>query len=128
MRGSDDEAAVTALGHHLLAEFTGCDASSLADLGRVTSAMLQAAEASGATVVTHSFHHFSPHGVSGAVIIAESHLAIHTWPEHGFAAVDFFSCGGVDMERGLAVLKAAFGATEETRLELERGPLRTVRP
>ena len=126
MRGSDDEAAVTALGHHLLAEFTGCDASSLADLGRVTSAMLQAAEASGATVVTHSFHHFSPHGVSGAVIIAESHLAIHTWPEHGFAAVDFFTCGPVDMERGLAVLKAAFGATGETRLELERGPLRSI--
>ncbi len=119
---------MTALGHHLLAEFSGCDAAALADLGQVTRAMLQAAEASGATVVTHSFHHFSPHGVSGAVIIAESHLAIHTWPEHGFAAVDFFSCGPVDMDRGLAVLKAAFGAVEETRLELERGPLRTVNP
>jgi S-adenosylmethionine decarboxylase proenzyme len=126
MRGPDDEATMTALGHHLLVEFTGCDAPSLADLDRVTSAMLQAAEASGATVVTHSFHHFSPHGVSGAVIIAESHLAIHTWPEHGFAAVDFFSCGQVDMSRGLALLKLAFGATGETRLELERGPLRRV--
>ena len=117
---------MTALGHHLLAEFTGCSAPSLADLKIVTDAMLRAAEASGATVVTHSFHHFSPHGVSGAVIIAESHLAIHTWPEHGFAAVDFFSCGPVDMERGLAVLKAAFAATGETRLELERGPLRQI--
>jgi S-adenosylmethionine decarboxylase proenzyme len=119
---------VTALGHHLLAEFTGCDAPALADLAGVTAAMLRAVEASGATVVTHSFHHFSPHGVSGAVIIAESHLAIHTWPEHGFAAVDFFSCGPVDMDRGLALLKTAFGATSETRLELERGPLRTVTP
>jgi S-adenosylmethionine decarboxylase proenzyme len=127
MRGPDEEADVSALGHHLLAEFTGCDAVSLADLERVTSAMLQAAEASGATIVTHSFHHFSPHGVSGAVIIAESHLAIHTWPEHRFAAVDFFSCGGVDMDRGLALLKAAFGATDEARLELERGPLRAIR-
>lgn len=127
MRGPDDEAAMTALGHHLLAEFSGCNAASLADLEGVTSAMLQAAEASGATIVTHSFHHFSPHGVSGAVIIAESHLAIHTWPEHRFAAVDFFSCGGVDMNLGLAVLKAAFSATEETRLELERGPLRTIK-
>jgi S-adenosylmethionine decarboxylase len=117
---------VSALGRHLLAEFTGCEATSLADLERVTSAMLLAAEASGATIVTHSFHHFSPHGVSGAVIIAESHLAIHTWPEHGFAAVDFFSCGQVDMSRGLALLKLAFGATGETRLELERGPLRRV--
>jgi S-adenosylmethionine decarboxylase len=117
---------VTALGHHLLAEFSGCDAAALADLELVTTAMLQAATASGATIITHSFHHFSPHGVSGAVIIAESHLAIHTWPEHGFAAVDFFSCGAVDMNRGLVVLKAAFGAKTETRLELERGPLRTV--
>jgi S-adenosylmethionine decarboxylase len=128
MCGADDEATVTALGHHLLAEFSGCDPASLADLERVTSAMLQAAEASGATVVTHSFHHFSPHGVSGAVIIAESHLAIHTWPEYGFAAVDFFSCGRVNMGRGLAVLKAAFTATEVTMLELERGPLRTITP
>jgi S-adenosylmethionine decarboxylase proenzyme len=119
---------MTPLGHHLLAEFTGCEAAPLADLDRVTAVMLQAAAASGATIVTHSFHHFSPHGVSGAVIIAESHLAIHTWPEHGFAAVDFFSCGGVDMDRGLAVLKAAFGATGETRLELERGPLRALKP
>ncbi|HJV48902.1 MAG TPA: adenosylmethionine decarboxylase [Geothrix sp.] len=117
---------MTALGRHLLAEFTGCDTSALADLDLVTSAMLQAAKASGATIVTHSFHHFSPHGVSGAVIIAESHLAIHTWPEHGFAAVDFFSCGRVDMDRGLAVLKAALGAKDEIRLELERGPLRAV--
>ena len=128
MRGPDEEASVTALGHHLLAEFSGCDAASLADLELVTTAMLQAATASGATIVTHSFYHFSPHGVSGAVIIAESHLAIHTWPEHGFAAVDFFTCGHVDMEQGLAVLKKAFGATGETRLELERGPLRALSP
>jgi S-adenosylmethionine decarboxylase proenzyme len=118
---------VNALGHHLLVEFTGCEPAALADLELVTTTMLQAAEASGATIVTHSFHHFSPYGVSGAVIIAESHLAIHTWPEHGFAAVDFFTCGKVDMDRGIALLKRAFKATAETRLALERGPLGTVR-
>ncbi|WP_243288177.1 adenosylmethionine decarboxylase [Geothrix terrae] len=118
----------SALGRHLLVEYTGCDAAVLADLERITTAMLDAARASGATIVTHSFHHFSPHGVSGAVIIAESHLAIHTWPEHRFAAVDFFSCGPVDMGRGLAVLHAAFKATGETRMALERGPLRAVHP
>jgi len=119
---------MTALGHHLLVEFAGCEAGILADLERVTSAMLQAAEASGATVITHSFHHFSPHGVSGAVIVAESHLAIHTWPEHGFAAVDFFSCGAVDMDRAMALLRDTFQASAETRLELERGPLRKLSP
>jgi S-adenosylmethionine decarboxylase proenzyme len=123
VRGLDDEAPVTALGQHLLAEFTGCDAVSLADLEQVTSAMLQAAQASGATIVTHSFHHFSPHGVSGAVIIAESHLAIHTWPEHGFAAVDYFSCGSVDTAAALTVLRAAFGAAAVETLSLTRGPL-----
>lgn len=117
-----------ALGRHLLVEYTGCDAAVLADLEQVTATMLEAARASGATVVTHSFHHFSPHGVSGAVIIAESHLAIHTWPEHRFAAVDFFTCGPVDTDKGLAVLRAGLGAAEEIRLELERGPLRTVLP
>jgi len=119
---------MTPLGRHLLAEFTGCEVAALADLDRVRTAMLAAAEASGATIITHSFHHFSPYGVSGAVIIAESHLAIHTWPEHRFAAVDFFSCGAVDMDRGLAVLRLAFSATHETRLALERGPLRTLKP
>nr|WP_275976433.1 adenosylmethionine decarboxylase [Geothrix alkalitolerans] len=112
----------------MLVEYTGCDAAILADLERITTAMLDAARASGATIVTHSFHHFSPHGVSGAVIIAESHLAIHTWPEHQFAAVDFFSCGPVDMDRGLAVLHTAFKATGETRMTLERGPLRAIHP
>lgn len=117
---------MTALGRHLLVEYTGCDAAILADLPGITTAMLDAARASGATIVTHSFHHFSPHGISGAVIIAESHLAIHTWPEHRFAAVDFFTCGPVAMDQGLAVLRIALGAMGETRMALERGPLRAV--
>ncbi|MBK7292891.1 MAG: adenosylmethionine decarboxylase [Geothrix sp.] len=114
---------MTALGRHLLVEFTGCDSAALADLAGVTTAMLEAARASGATIVTHSFHHFSPHGVSGAVIIAESHLAIHTWPEHRFAAVDYFSCGAVNAGAAMQVLEAAFGATATEALSLTRGPL-----
>jgi S-adenosylmethionine decarboxylase proenzyme len=114
---------MSALGRHLLAEFTGCDPGVLADLERITAAMLEAARASGATIVTHSFHHFSPHGVSGAVIIAESHLAIHTWPEHGFAAVDYFSCGSVDTNKALAVLQASLQAGSSETLSLTRGPL-----
>ncbi len=114
---------MTALGRHLLVEFTGCDPAALADLAGVTAAMLEAARASGATIVTHSFHHFSPHGVSGAVIIAESHLAIHTWPEHRFAAVDYFSCGAVNAGAAMQVLEAAFGAAATEALSLTRGPL-----
>ncbi len=114
---------MSALGRHLLVEYSRCDVAALANLEGITEAMLEAARASGATIVTHSFHRFNPQGISGVVIIAESHLAIHTWPERAFAAVDFFSCGGVDMDRGLALLKQALAAREETRLALDRGPL-----
>ncbi len=87
--------------------------------------MLAAAEASGATVVTHNFHHFSPLGISGVVIISESHLAIHTWPEHRFAAVDFFTCvNRVVPERALDSLRTALGAQHMETAHLERGPLR----
>ena len=122
---------MASLGRHILAEFGGCDTSRLADLALVQASMLAAVQASGATIVTHSFHHFASQdggaGVSGAVIIAESHLAIHTWPEHRFAALDFFTCGdSVDVRKALDLLKEAFQAETEELLELERGPLRVA--
>ncbi len=55
--------------------------------------MVSAAEEAGATVINSTFHHFSPIGVSGVVVIEESHLAIHSWPEFGYAAIDVFTCG-----------------------------------
>lgn len=113
-----------ALGRQVLAEFTGCDPARLSDPSIITEAMLRAAEATGATIVAHSFHHFSPHGVSGAVIIAESHLAIHTWPEYGYAAADVFTCGEtVDPWAALESLKADLGAGQVSMLELRRGQL-----
>lgn len=120
---------MASLGRHILAEFGGCNASRLADLSLVETSMLAAARISGATVVTHSFHHFAGQdggqGVSGAVIIAESHLAIHTWPEHRFAAVDFFTCGaGVDVRMALDHLKETFQSGQEELLEVDRGPLK----
>ena len=113
------------LGRHLLAEFSGCDAGALADLDGVTAAMLEAADRSGATIVTHSFHHFGGGGgVSGVVIIAESHFALHTWPEHGFAAVDFFTCGDkVRTGVALEILAKAFRAGAIEQAEVARGPL-----
>jgi len=117
------------LGRHLLAEFRGCDPAPLGDLEGVTAAMLEAAARSGATVITHGFHRFGGGGgVSGVVIIAESHLAIHTWPEHAFAAVDFFTCGG-KVRTGLALdlLRSAFAAQEVEELVVARGPLQILR-
>lgn len=113
-----------ALGRHLLAEMKGCEASRLSDLSLVQGSMIQAARASGATVVTQSFHHFAPLGISGVVVVAESHLAIHTWPEHGFAALDYFTCGkGVDPLLAIEFMRQALGAQELSMREIPRGEL-----
>jgi spermidine synthase len=84
-----------ALGFQLTADFHGCDSTALDDVERIQEWLLEAARRAGATIIGDHVHRFNPHGVSGAVILAESHLAIHTWPEHGFAALDLFTCGDV---------------------------------
>ena len=81
------------LGQHVLAEFFECDPNILNSNDKVEKYMIDAALECGATIVQKCFHMFNPYGVSGVVIISESHLAIHTWPELGYAAVDLFTCG-----------------------------------
>lgn len=110
------------LGTQIVAELYACNKEQLNDVAFVKNAMLNAARESGATIVSDTFHHFSPHGVSGAVIIAESHLTIHTWPEYGYAAVDLFTCGDtVDGEKAFKCLKEALGASQVSTMELRRG-------
>ncbi len=82
-----------ALGRHILAEYFGCSKNVLNDAVILESFLNNAAKAANATVISSSFRTFQPFGVSGIVIIAESHLAIHTWPEYCYAAIDFFTCG-----------------------------------
>jgi S-adenosylmethionine decarboxylase len=82
-----------ALGRHILAEFHGCPPEFLNDMQRIERTMVDAALEAGAEIREVAFHKFSPQGVSGVVVISESHLAIHTWPELGYAAVDVFTCG-----------------------------------
>ena len=81
------------LARHTLLELHGCDAVLLNRPDDLKLLLLEAVRRGQGTIVTEVFHTFSPHGVSGVVVIAESHVAIHTWPEHGYAAVDIFSCG-----------------------------------
>src|SRR6476659_1283866 len=83
---------MNALGEHMLLEYYGCDAIKLAHSDEVKEIVVNAVRQAHGTVVTNIFHNFSPHGVSGVVVIAESHVTIHTWPEHACAAVDIFSC------------------------------------
>ena len=79
------------LGRHVLAELYGCRFEVLNDIDKVQDIMVNAALEAGAEVREMVFHKFSPQGVSGVVVISESHLAIHTWPELGYAAVDVFN-------------------------------------
>ena len=82
-----------ALGRHMTVEFYDCEARILADTKRMEEVFLTAAKRAGATVIASHFHDFEPQGVSGVVIISESHFAVHAWPEHDYAAVDLFTCG-----------------------------------
>ena len=81
------------LGKHIIAEFSYCDRNKLKDQDFIRKVLIKAAEVAGATVLNSSFYRFGNGGVSGVVIIAESHLSIHTWPECGYAACDFYTCG-----------------------------------
>jgi S-adenosylmethionine decarboxylase len=81
------------LGRHVLAEIYDCSYDLLNDRNKVEKIMVNAALEAGAEIREVVFHKFSPQGVSGVVVISESHLAIHTWPELGYAAVDVFTCG-----------------------------------
>jgi S-adenosylmethionine decarboxylase len=82
-----------ALGIHLLIEFTVCNRQKIDNIDYLEKVMTQAAEVAGATVLKTAFQDFNPQGVSGVVVIAESHLTIHSWPEYGYAAIDIFTCG-----------------------------------
>jgi S-adenosylmethionine decarboxylase len=118
---------LNALGRHLLVELYDCDKEALNNPEFLRKAMVDAAIDCGAVVLGDSFHRFSPQGVSGVVIIAESHLSIHTWPEHGYAAVDVFTCGTtVQPEKAAEVLIEKLGSRNHSIMEIPRGVLVTV--
>ncbi len=103
-------------------DFYGCDRTILNDAARLEEIMLESARLMSATVVDKKFHTYNPAGVSGVIIIAESHLAIHTWPEYGFAAVSFETCGKkIDPWKSLEFLQKALKAERCSNLEMFRG-------
>jgi S-adenosylmethionine decarboxylase len=109
-------------GTHLLIEFW--QASNLDNVSAIDAALREAALTAGATVLHSHFHHFSPNGgVSGVVVLAESHISIHTWPEKGYAALDIFMCGSCDPYKSIPVLKAVFSPGGLQIAEHKRGLL-----
>ena len=116
-----------ALGTHIVCELSGCDAAKLTDVDAVREMMQNAARAANATVIETAFHRFQPQGVSGVVVIQESHLSIHTWPETGYAAMDFYTCGDhtdpwAACQFAAEALDAQSMLTTEVRRGVEAGP------
>lgn len=110
------------LGRHIIAEFYGCKRELLDDIRFIKHILIKAAILSNSTVIGYGFHRFKPHGVSGYVLVAESHLSIHTWPEYGYAAVDIFTCGEhTNPNIGLAELQKQLEAKKVVTTELIRG-------
>ncbi|MCL4492984.1 MAG: adenosylmethionine decarboxylase [Nitrospirae bacterium] len=111
-----------ALGTHLLVELKECNPEILKDLSKVKEALVSAAKEAKATIIDVSFHEFNPFGISGMVVIAESHLSIHTWPEYSYAAVDIFTCGDIiKPEVAAHYLIACFESKSPSIVEMKRG-------
>jgi S-adenosylmethionine decarboxylase len=107
-------------GTHLLIDIWG--ASRIDDIAWVRETLCDAVTAAGATILNVDLHHFTPNdGVSGVVVLAESHMSIHTWPERGYAALDVFVCGGCDPYKAIPVLRRAFRPDNIQVTEHKRG-------
>lgn len=113
---------VTAVGMQVVLDLYDCTTDKFDDIDWVRSTLVEAARVAGATIVDTVFHKFAPWGISGVVVIAESHLAIHTWPEKRYAAVDVFTCGSsVDLDRVVGFLTEAFESGRPIERRMPRG-------
>lgn len=116
------------LGRHILVELYNCDCEILGDHAKIEEFMCEAARRSNATIVNSCFHTFNPWGVSGAVIIQESHLTIHTWPEYGYASVDLYTCGeSVNPWVGFAYLEKELKCERSESTEIARGMVEKIK-
>ncbi len=109
-------------GKHYVVDYMDCDPEILKQVEPVKELFLRAARDCGATLIDHVFHQYKPFGVSGVVLIAESHLAIHTWPENSYAGVDIFTCGKeMKAELAIEILKEGLKAKKVEMKLLHRG-------
>ncbi len=127
----------TGEGQQLIIELYGCNSEKINNMKLIEEILVEAAEAAGAHVVERYFHHYenpgtqlvervfhqyTPQGVSGVLVLTESHLAIHTWPEHGYAAIDLFTCGNLcDNDKAYDVVKEKFEASSSSLVKVKRG-------
>lgn len=109
------------LGRHVISELWGCEFHKLNDVNSIEKIFVDAALKAGAEIREVAFHQFAPQGVSGVVIISESHLTIHTFPEHGYASIDVYTCGDLDPNIAADYIAEQLEAKSRETLELPRG-------
>lgn len=109
------------LGEHLIIELYNCDRKILARVDQVQGIMIKAAKAANTTIIDSVFHRFNPHGVSGVVVIAESHFAVHTWPEHGYVSIDVYTCGDGKPWEAFKTVRKMFKPKHFSVMKMERG-------
>lgn len=109
------------MGRHVISELWGCDFEKLNNMEEIERIFVDAALKSGAEVREVAFHKFAPQGVSGVVIISESHLTIHSFPEHGYASIDVYTCGDLDPNIAADHIAESLGASTRENIELPRG-------
>jgi len=97
-------------GKHYLIDLRDCDPEIIKSVVPTREIVLRAAKECGATILDDYFHQFQPIGVSGVVLIAESHISVHTWPESGFAAADIFTCGEMKPQVAIDIMREGFRA------------------
>ena len=112
------------LGQQTLLELFACKHDSLNDQDFIKKTLIQAAEVAEATIVQEFFYQFAPFGISGTLVITESHINIHTWPEHNFVAIDFFTCNpNMKIKEACQYLTEAFQARDHVQHDHQRGSL-----
>ncbi len=108
------------VGKHIIAEFYGCQR--LNDLAFIKQILLKSAEEANATIINHQFHQFTPQGITGLILLAESHISIHTWPEIEYAAIDVFTCGNrVVPEKAIEYLQKELSPSKVKIKKIDRG-------
>ncbi len=117
-----EEAQKFGIGKHAIIEYYECDQNLINDVVYLEEVLNKAAQKAQASILSSHFHTFNPQGVSGVVVIAESHFSIHTWPEHGYAAVDFFTCSAdMNMRKAHIYLQEALKSQRQDYKVLDRG-------
>ncbi len=110
------------IGHHYIVEASGCSPNVIGKVESVEQILVRAAEVAGVQVWSISFNRFNPNGVSGVVVISESHLSVHTWPEYGYVALDIFTCGGAaNPQKAVEYALKEFSASNVHITEVTRG-------